>query len=94
MKRAWKDEYRRKVGRKTEGVDEYIVSLAEGSPKRLMASGRTFLQYAVAKCREHDEGERSCRLTREEFYEALATLLEAYYGLRAKPILECQELMK
>ena len=88
LKREWKDAYRRKVGRKTKGADEYIVSLAEGSPKCLMALGRAFLQYAAAKCRDHEK-EGACQLTPKEFYETLATLLEAYYGLRAKPIPEC-----
>jgi hypothetical protein len=93
LRRKWKDACRREVRSATIGVDEYIVSLSEGSPKCLMALGRTLLQYGMDKCWTLGE-ENICKLTSKEFYEVLATLLEAYYGLRADPIPECQEVIR
>ncbi len=76
----------------TQGVDEYLISLASGSPKCLMALGRRFLEH-IAYMRYRTEG-KSALDPEREVYESLAMLLEAYYGLRAEPIPECQDIAR
>ncbi len=67
-------------------LDHYLVSLAKGSPRCLVALGRHLLVQAAARCAHaHQE---SCKVS----YKDLAHLLEAYYGSRADPIWECQGL--
>ena len=76
----------------TQGVDEYLISLASGSPKCLMALGRRFLEH-IAYMRRRSEG-KSTLYPDKEVYESLAMLLEAYYGLRAEPIPECLDVIR
>ena len=90
LKREWRERNGNK--RWTRGVDEYLISLASGSPKCLMALGRRFLEH-IAYMRYRSKG-KSAVDPYKEVYESLAMLLEAYYGLRAAPIPECQDIAR
>ncbi len=89
LKREWESTDGSK--RLTKGVEEYLISLASGSPKCLMALGRRFLEH-IAYMR-YRSGGTSALNPEKEVYESLAMLLEAYYGLRAEPIPECQDVV-